>query len=61
MKVATLTRFVTDNNEWSGITGALVMYENALYVSTVSVTPHCQSERNPEDCVVEVEIDFDET
>ena len=35
-----LTRFVTDNNEWSGITGVLVTYENVLYVSTVSVTPH---------------------
>ena len=35
-----LTRSVTDNNEWFGITGVLVTYENALYVSTVSVTPH---------------------
>ena len=35
-----LTTFVTDNNEWFGITGVLVTYENVLYVSTVSVTPH---------------------
>ena len=39
-KVATITRFVTDNDEWSGITGVLVTYEKVLYVSTVSVTPH---------------------
>ena len=26
-------------NEWSGITGVLVTYENVLYVSAVSVTP----------------------
>ena len=39
VKVATLTRSVTDNNEWFGIIGVLVTYENVLYVSTVSVTP----------------------
>ena len=39
MKIGTLTRFVTDNNEWFAITGVLVSYESVLYVSTMSVTP----------------------
>ena len=38
--IATLTRFITDNNEWFGITEVLVTYDNVSYVSAVSVTPH---------------------
>ena len=37
--IACLFTAVTYNNEWFGITGAPVTYENGLYVSTVSVTP----------------------
>ena len=35
----TLTRLVTDNNEWFEITGVLVTYENVLYLSAMSVGP----------------------
>ena len=38
--IACLFTAVTYNNDWFGITGVLVTYENVLYVSTVSVTPH---------------------